>query len=193
MCPHMHSLGCGTIVTYPEHLRPSSILAILVLCAPRASRSNELVNPAGISTSDKGDIFHCPLDFTAGAVRAQEASGVPVPQLLLLKRKQPKHWPLSSSVLFLRKPNFAPANKLTHYKTKRSRQIKLKVKQLEKQASIRAAVGAPWRKWQIPRGSVSNLRGGGGAASKATFCQIKHSSPKHQNGCKSLPVRPAVT
>ena len=153
MCPHMHSLGCGTIVTYPEHLRPSSILAILVLCAPRASRSNELVNPAGISTSDKGDIFHCPLDFTAGAVRAQEASGVPVPQLLLLKRKQPKHWPLSSSVLFLRKPNFAPANKLTHYKTKRSRQIKLKVKQLEKQASIRAAVGAPWRKWQIPRGS----------------------------------------
>ena len=40
---------------------------------------NVLVNPAGISTSDKGDIFHCPLDFTAGAVRAQEASEVPGP------------------------------------------------------------------------------------------------------------------
>ena len=37
MSPHMHSLDCGTIVMYPEHLRPSSILAILVLGALRAS------------------------------------------------------------------------------------------------------------------------------------------------------------
>lgn len=43
---------------------------------------------------------------TTRTVRAEAASAVPGPRLLLfLKRKQPKHWPLSSSVLFLRKPN----------------------------------------------------------------------------------------